>query len=466
MKNMKGVGHPFITDYDESMTKITNLENGISQKRQELAADKTEKRKLDGTYLPPEAVKTTIAVYNEEIKRKLESVKKHEEIITRINQDINNLKVSNENIFEEIKKTEEKKKATLNIIFDLDIKNEDNLEIIEGNNKKIKENNEEIDENNEKIKVVDKALENARNSKKPNNNKNTIAMKKTLIENLEKEKDGYNTKTNELSNLKAELEKTAYTLNKEQEEFKSNYDENVELYNAYRRSINLQKENDIYKKNEELLKERKTNEELINKSTANIAEFSKVIADLLKIHDPDKLLDTLSETPLEILPNPSISKPNTSNNNANIKPPVPPAPIPPPSQEQTREQKLEKLKQNREERERKKSKKSTPVPPVETKFSYTNNNRKQTRNNLFKSNNLSIYKDLNLANHELKDFADINKMTGEELKTNYKKLTLKYHPDKNPNNVINATEKFKLLKKIYEDRQKPENSKPTSAPGL
>lgn len=41
-------------------------------------------------------------------------------------------------------------------------------------------------------------------------------------------------------------------------------------------------------------------------------------------------------------------------------------------------------------------------------------------------------------------------VTEEELKKAYKKLAMKWHPDKNPNNNKDAETKFKLISEAYE----------------
>jgi len=40
--------------------------------------------------------------------------------------------------------------------------------------------------------------------------------------------------------------------------------------------------------------------------------------------------------------------------------------------------------------------------------------------------------------------------TEEEIKKAYRRLALKWHPDKNPNNKTQAEEKFKLIAEAYE----------------
>ena len=43
-----------------------------------------------------------------------------------------------------------------------------------------------------------------------------------------------------------------------------------------------------------------------------------------------------------------------------------------------------------------------------------------------------------------------NNVSEKELKKIYKKLSLKYHPDKNPEDIINATERFKIINLSYQ----------------
>jgi DnaJ-class molecular chaperone len=47
--------------------------------------------------------------------------------------------------------------------------------------------------------------------------------------------------------------------------------------------------------------------------------------------------------------------------------------------------------------------------------------------------------------------------TTEEIKKAYKKLALKWHPDRNPDNVEEATEKFKSISEAFEVLGNPEN---------
>ena len=45
---------------------------------------------------------------------------------------------------------------------------------------------------------------------------------------------------------------------------------------------------------------------------------------------------------------------------------------------------------------------------------------------------------------------------GSEIKKAYRKLAIKWHPDKNPTNKEQATEKFKQIAEAYDVLSKPE----------
>ena len=49
--------------------------------------------------------------------------------------------------------------------------------------------------------------------------------------------------------------------------------------------------------------------------------------------------------------------------------------------------------------------------------------------------------------------------TLDEIKKAYKKMAIKWHPDRNPNNSTEATEKFKNISKAYEILSNPESRK-------
>ena len=51
------------------------------------------------------------------------------------------------------------------------------------------------------------------------------------------------------------------------------------------------------------------------------------------------------------------------------------------------------------------------------------------------------------------------KATESEIKKSYRKLALKWHPDKNPDNLEYATEKFKALAEAYDCLSKSEKRK-------
>ena len=46
--------------------------------------------------------------------------------------------------------------------------------------------------------------------------------------------------------------------------------------------------------------------------------------------------------------------------------------------------------------------------------------------------------------------------TDADIKKAYRKLAIKWHPDKNPNNKEAATEKFKVIAEAYDVLSKPE----------
>jgi DnaJ homolog subfamily B member 6 len=47
-------------------------------------------------------------------------------------------------------------------------------------------------------------------------------------------------------------------------------------------------------------------------------------------------------------------------------------------------------------------------------------------------------------------FKGVNDASSDEIKKSYKKLAMKWHPDKNPQNVEEATEKFKKIAEAYD----------------
>ena len=55
---------------------------------------------------------------------------------------------------------------------------------------------------------------------------------------------------------------------------------------------------------------------------------------------------------------------------------------------------------------------------------------------------------------------EINKnATEKEIKSSYKKLALKWHPDRNPNNKEESEEKFKKISEAYQILSDPEKKK-------
>jgi molecular chaperone DnaJ len=53
--------------------------------------------------------------------------------------------------------------------------------------------------------------------------------------------------------------------------------------------------------------------------------------------------------------------------------------------------------------------------------------------------------------------------TPQEITKAYRKLALKWHPDKNPNNKEEAEKRFKEIKKAYEDLINPQNATASSS---